>query len=66
YNSISKSMKKLLTHCGDGVEILAMPSEHQSDDVKIFMMASERNRLNEALEDLAERRRQDSCNTVVI
>ncbi|GJS49998.1 hypothetical protein Tco_0600119 [Tanacetum coccineum] len=37
------------------------PSELTSDDVKIFVTASERNCLNETLEDSVKRRRQDSC-----
>ncbi|GKD53284.1 hypothetical protein Tco_1286671 [Tanacetum coccineum] len=40
-------------------EIAATPSEHQSDDVRIFETASELNRHSETLEDLVKQRHQD-------
>ncbi|GKD54549.1 hypothetical protein Tco_1287936 [Tanacetum coccineum] len=42
-------------------EFTATPSELASDDVNILVTASERNRLNEVLEDSTERRLHDSC-----
>ncbi|GJR34041.1 hypothetical protein Tco_1209725 [Tanacetum coccineum] len=60
--------QRSLKNCAQCLEtasgFLTTASELTSDDVKRFVTTSERNRLNETLEDLAKRRRQDSYDTV--